>query len=159
MSTQHKTPPKMIAGFDPGLATGYSIWRDARPAEHGDVRGMAKFDDFLVDFVEKFGKPDVIVVEKFTLFRWKAVQQSGSDMPASKVIGKIELWARMHKIPIVYQPANILPIAVKWSQIPLPANHDKSHHISALNHVVYYLVKNKMMSPLGLHSASEKKSR
>lgn len=157
MSTQQKKPPKMVLGLDPGLATGYSIWRDGRPAEHGDVRGMANFDDWLADFVENFGKPDVIVVENFTLFRWKAVQQSGSDMPASKIIGKVELWARMLRIPVVKQSASILPIAQKWSQVKMPSDHNKSHHISAFNHVVYYLVKAKMMSPLGLQNAAKKK--
>lgn len=143
------TPPKILLAIDPGLATGYSIWRDARPAEMGDVRGMAKFDDWLVDFVEKFGKPDIIVMEKFRLFRWKAEKQSGSDMPASKVEGKVELWASMHKIPVVMQTPDVLTIAQKWSKIKMPKNHDQSHHISALNHAVYYLVKNKYMNPLG----------
>lgn len=145
-----KTPPAHLLAIDPGLATGYSVWLDARPGRQGDVRGMSKFDDWLVEYVGKYGKPDIIVMEKFELFRWKAEKQSGSNMPASKVIGKVELWAKMHKIPIVMQAPSILPVAQKWSKIKMPSNHDQSHHIAALNHAVYYLVKNNYMLPLGM---------
>jgi hypothetical protein len=131
---------------------------DGKPGPLGDVRGMAKFDDFLVAFVEKYGKPDVIVVEDFRLWRWKAQKQSGSNMPASKVIGKIELWARMHNIPVVMQKPQDKDMGAKWSGIKTPGNHDQSHHIVAYNHAVFYLVMNKMLNPLGMEKLDAPRS-
>lgn len=151
-----ETPPKLLLAFDPGLATGWSIWLDGKPGPLGDVRGMAKTDDFLVEFVEKYGKPSCVIVEDFRLWKWKAQKQSGSNMPASKVIGKIELWARMHKIPVVMQKPQDKDMGAKWSGIPIPKNHDKSHHIVAYNHAVFYLVMNNMLNPMGLEKLREK---
>lgn len=143
-------PPAMLLAIDPGIANGFSVWRDGKPAEHGTIRGLNKMEDWLIDFVEKYGKPDVVVYENFKLFRWKAQQQSGSAMETSQVIGKIKFWAKMNKITVVEQSPQNLSIAVKFSKMPLPKNHDVSHHISAFNHAVYYLVINGMMKPFGM---------
>lgn len=149
-----KTPPNLMLALDPGLATGYSFFREGKPAELGDVRGMAEFDDWLIGLIDKYGKPDVIVVEDFRLWSWKAQKQakhqSSSKMPASKVIGKLELWARMHKIPVVMQKPADKDMGVKWSGVKIPTNHDQSHHIVAFNHGIFYLVMNQMMAPLGM---------
>jgi hypothetical protein len=67
-----ETPPKLLVAFDPGLATGYSVWENGRPAHIGDVRGMNKMDEFLVGFIDKYGKPDLVIVEGFRLWSWKA---------------------------------------------------------------------------------------
>lgn len=153
-----REPPNLLLAIDPGKATGYSFWKNARPAHLGIVRGLAEMDDWLIACIDVFGKPDIIIIEKYSLFSWKAKQQSGSDMPASQVIGKVEMWAKMHKIPVVYQKPDQMHEAVKWSKVPIPANHDNSHDKAALNHAVYYLVTQGMMLPIGLQNATKSKT-
>ena len=139
-------PPKRLIAFDPGKATGWAIFQDGLPKDFGDIRGLSKLDDFLIALDDI----DFAVYEDFRLYSHKALQQSGSHMEASQAIGKIEIWAKMRKIACIAQPANVLPVAQLWSKMKMPRNHDKSHHISAYNHAVYYLVKNKMMLPVGI---------
>jgi hypothetical protein len=60
-------------------------------------------------------------------------------MEAPKVIGKIELWVKMNKIPVmVTQNPQDKDMGVTWSKIKIPLNHDKSHHIVAYNHAVFF---------------------
>jgi hypothetical protein len=153
-----ETPPKLLVAFDPGLATGYAFFDEGRPSHLGDIRGMEKMDDFLVNLIDKYGKPDVVVIEDFRLWSWKAKQQAGSKMEASKVIGKIELWAKMNKIPITMQKPQDKDMGVVWSKLKIPLNHDKSHHIVAYNHAVFFLVTHGMMLPMGMENAPSQKN-
>lgn len=145
-------PPRHLVSFDPGKATGWAVFIDGLPTKDiGILRGLDALDDFLADYVGKYGMPDVVVYEGFLLYSHKAKQQSGSRMEASQAIGKIKFWCKLIRVPlVVMQDANILPIAVKWSKLPLPGDHDNSHHISAYNHGWYYLVKNGMQLPTGM---------
>lgn len=144
-------PPKHLLSLDPGKATGYAVFLNGLPSKHmGIIRGLDEFDDFLSNYVQTYGLPDLVVFENFKLFSWKAKQQSGSPMEASQVIGKIKFWAKLLGIPVVEQSPQILSVAVKWSKLPLPKNHDNSHHISAYNHGWFYLVSNGMQLPTGM---------
>jgi hypothetical protein len=115
---------------------------------------MNKMDEFLVGFIDKYGKPDVIVIEDFRLWSWKARQQAGSKMEASKVIGKIELWAKINKILVVMQKPQDKDMGVIWSKIKIPLNHDQSHHIVAYNHAVFFLVTHGMLKAVGIEDAN-----
>jgi hypothetical protein len=48
-------------------------------------------------------------------------------------------------------------MGVKYSKVPIPLNHDKSHHIVAFNHGIFYLVTNAMMLPIGMEEDAPKK--
>lgn len=145
-----KAPPRHLLAIDPGKDTGWAAFLDGLPAKFDIIRGLDAFDDFLSNYVHTYGMPDLVVYESYLLFKHKAVQQSGSKMEASQVIGKIEFWAKMLRIPVVKQPSSILPIAVKWSKLKMPSDHKNSHHISAYNHGWYYLVSNGMQLPTGI---------
>lgn len=147
LSTSLDSSPKRVLAIDPGKATGWAIFENCLPRDYGTCRGMEEFQDWLVELKPK---PDVIVVENFKLFKWKAMQQSGSDMPASQVLGMVKMYAKSNNIPVVEQSSQILPIAQIWSKMKMPSNHDNSHHISAYNHAVYYLVSNNWMKPVGM---------
>lgn len=145
-----KTPPKHLLAIDPGKANGWAKFTDGELAKFGIVRGLDKFDEFLQNYIQIHGMPDVVVYETFVVFRHKAQQQAGSKMEASQAIGKINFWCSMLKIPVVKQPSSILPTAILWSKMPMPKNHDVSHDVAAANHGVYYLVKNGMKLPTGI---------
>lgn len=140
-----KTPPHHLVVFDPGKATGYAVFIDGIIKDYGIVRGLDEFDLFVQSYVTKYGIPDVILYETFHLFPNKAQKQAGSDMPASQVIGKLDLWASMLACRVEKQNSSILSIAQKWSKIKIPTNHNESHGIVALNHGFYWLIANGFM--------------
>lgn len=145
-----KKPPKLLLGVDPGKTTGWALFENGLPVTWGQAKGVEAFDIELDDIVQAYGPPNIVIVEDFALFRGKALQQSGSKMEASQVIGVMASFARRHKAELVKQPSNILPIAQKWSKMNMPSNHSTSHWVSAYNHAWYYLVRNEMVLPVGI---------
>lgn len=144
------TPPARLLAIDPGKATGWAIFENGVVKTMGAEHSVEAFDKWLHDVPEKFGKIDVVVMEDFRLFRHKAQQQIGSRFEASQVIGLVTSWARRHGAELVMQKADILAIAPKWSKMPMPKDHSKSHSVSAYNHAFYYLITNDMRMPEGM---------
>ena len=140
-----KAPPKLLMAFDPGKDTGVCLFQDGHVVDMDILRGIGALQDFLINSTKK---PDLIVIEEFALRKTKALQQSGSHMETSQVIGMIKLWARQNNIPVVTQPANALPMGLMWGKLKMPKNHRNSHWISARAHGIYYMVANGMMEPL-----------
>lgn len=107
--------------------------------------GFDEFPSFLFDLEKEYeGKEVVIVYENFKLMRGRALQQSGSAMETSQVIGQLKMIATKAGWKIYDQAPNIKSIAVKWSGTPAPKNHAISHQVDAYNHGIYWLVKNGM---------------
>lgn len=127
----------MIIAIDPGKDNGYAIF-----GEDGEMVDMGQFTiEELQTWLLAYEEPvSTIVVEDYRLFKKRAIQQSGSDMPASRVIGIVEMYAKMKGAKLVKQRADILPVAQKISGIKLPKDHSISHQFSALNHGIYWLV-------------------
>lgn len=134
----------MILAIDPGETVGWFGFNEdgSDTAEFGQLHGEAA----LVEFLSTLETPTLIIVESFTLYGHKAIQQSGSKMITPQVIGMLKMYARQKNVPLVEQPASILPIAEKWSGIKVEGKggHGNSHWKSAFNHGVYYLVKNNL---------------
>jgi hypothetical protein len=144
-----RTPPELLLAVDPGKSTGWAVFKHGLVYEMGIARSVDEFDDWLHKFEKEYGIPDTVVIEDFTLFRNKAIEQSGSRMEASQVIGITKSFGRRHEAKVQLQPAAILPMAVIYTKAKLPGNHKNSHHISAYNHGFYYLVKNHFVYPVG----------
>jgi len=144
------TPPERLLSIDPGKHVGWAIFENGTVKDLGAISGVEKFDEWLHEVPAKYGPVDVVVMEDFRLFRHKAQQQIGSRFEASQVIGLVTSWARRNKAELVMQNADILGIAPKWSKMPMPKDHSKSHHVSAYNHAFYYLVTNDMRLPEGM---------
>lgn len=131
-----------ILAFDPGDTTGVAIFSD-----QGELKQMTqlKLQD-LIDFLGGYEFPvSLVIVEDFRLFKRKAMQQVGSTMPAPQVIGAIKTFASMKGVEVVLQPANIKPLALKWSGIIMPGNHADSHQWDAYLHGYYWLVSNGIL--------------
>lgn len=131
----------MILAVDPGVTIGWAIFEDDGEIHTFGQTHKDEFPKWLADQEYKF---HTIVVEDYVLYRKKAVKQSGSNMPASLVIGQLEMFAAQQGAKLVKQQADILPNAQKISGIKMPSDHSISHQFSALNHGIYWLVKNKM---------------
>lgn len=134
----------IILAIDPGVHNGYAEFTD-----DGNFvfMGQLEIDDMLEFFI-KYDKPvSVVIVEDYVIFKKRAIQQSGSNVPAAQVIGAAKMFAKKHGAKFVLQKANILPIAEKLSQKFLPNDHGISHQFSAYNHGFYYLVKQGLRKP------------
>lgn len=143
-------PPKFMLAVDPGKSTGWVVFLSGKMVEFGIDRSIDEFDDRIDYIEERYGEPDVVVVELFKLFKHKALQQSGSELEAVQVIGMMKRQAKKWSAEYVTQHSNILSTAVIWSKLPMPSNHKNSHWIAAYNHGIYYLVKNNMILPTGV---------
>lgn len=127
-----------IIAFDPGDTTGWAAF-----SGEGDTKmlGQVKFDDlpgFLASMDET--KISYVIVEDYRLFAKRAMQQAGSTMKASQVIGMLTLWAAQKGAELVKQPSSIKPAALKWSQIKMPGSHAQSHQYDAYLHGYHWMV-------------------
>lgn len=143
-------PPEWLLAIDPGLTTGWAIFKNGVVNDLGSIRGVREFITWLEEVPNKYGPVTVIVVETYKLFRGKAQQQIGSEFEAVQVIGACDSWAMRNEVELIKQPSSILEIAPKWSKMPMPRDHSKSHHVAAYNHAFYYMITNNMRLPEGM---------
>lgn len=129
---------KRYLGIDPGKTSGYAIVdEDANLLDMGQL----KFDE-VTDFLKGAGSDfEEVIIESYQVYGRLARQHTGSKLETSQVIGKVKFWAEMNDIIVVMQPANILTMAQKWTQVKMPTNHSVSHQVSAYLHVAYHLMK------------------
>lgn len=134
----------MILAIDPGKDNGYALWEDDGELVTFGQLTIDEMDDFLLSFDRPVS---AVIVEDYRLFKKRAIQQSGSNMPASQVIGKAEMFAAMKGAKFIKQRADVLPIAQKLSQKKLPTDHSISHQFSAYNHGFYWMVQQGIVKP------------
>lgn len=144
-----------ILSVDPGTATGWSIFdTNRRPLllQFGIAKPMEKFYDLLL--LGDFNDVDKVVVEDYkirpaNLSRgFDHTWNSGSTL---QVIGAIQLWAREYSIGIVLQQPAIKPVAAGWTRLPYKKGKANMHHMDAQLHGLYYLIKNKIISPEAIY--------
>lgn len=125
----------ILLSVDPGDNVGYALWDGGTCYENTTVR-RPLFMSMLAEGY--FEGVDKVVAESFRLFRGRAQAQTGSKMPASLVLGALELWCRQHGIWMEEQHPDILSIASKHANRPLPKGHCPDN-LSAYLHGWYYL--------------------
>lgn len=138
-----------LMAIDPGWTIGFATFDEVGSlVDLGQVTG---FDEYL-DWLNAQEPAAVIVYEDFTLFRKRALQQSGSNMITSQAIGATRAKAKEWGADIVKQPANILPVAEKFAGFTVKSKgaHTKTHGWSAYCHGIYYLVKSNRLTPRGI---------
>ena len=137
---------RRVAVFDPGQTTGYfsctGIDYKARTIRDADSHEImwgnheCEIRSVLMAF-----KPEVIVIETFSLYRGKAKQQIGSTFPSVEIIGVIKAYVSEHmpNTVIVMQPA--------WAKERTIRAYEDSvkgvvgpHCRDAMRHFVYYAV-------------------
>lgn len=144
------TNKQHFLSIDPGKGATRSIgvvsWNEP-PEVHPTMMTQFTKDQFdiYMDELEKdrLNLPKVIIYEGYIVYAGRP--HVGSRVETVQLIGQIKDFARRNGIRLVEQDAKILGIAQKWSGIPIPSNHNKSHWASALNHGFYYLRKNNIV--------------
>ena len=131
-----------LLAIDPGGMNGVCWWDNATILPTMTGFDQIKLADLPVWLNEFTPPPDMIVYENFKLLKHRALQQSGSDLPAAQAIGMIKSYASIHEITTVDQSPQILGSASKMSQMKMPSDHSQSHWVSAYLHGYWWLVKN-----------------
>lgn len=104
-------------------------------------------EEDLMRVLECFHKINTFVIEDFTLYPHKAQHQVYSDMLTSRVIGRVEDWARRNAVNLVKQGAKIKETGYKWiGKKPLPKSNSMNHPLDAHVHFMYWAIKNGKIS-------------
>ncbi len=146
----------MFVSIDPGYRVGVATFRE----DGSDLANqIIPLDDFkgwlkgLYQYSEKFDEKIRFLYEDFTLRQDKAMAQTGSDMPASRCIGMVEMmhWMLGEQATIAKSsPRNIIT-AMKWagrSDIAAKMQRNRSYHpadnLVAYAHGVMWLIELKV---------------
>lgn len=141
----------MFMSIDPGENVGFATFS---PTGEDMMRSVVKLKEFRRFYLQitydrvRTGDLDFItfIMEDFTLRKDKAVDQTGSNMPAPRCIGAVEQIDAMlgTKSKIVLVKAGNLRGSLKWAGFPDLANKPRTWHcpddIAAYAHGVKYLI-------------------
>lgn len=98
-----------ILAVDPGEThVGLAVGHADETSEHGwTVTDVAELEpwEFVQWFRDALPCLDLLTVEKFTLYKSLAMEQVGSEMPTSKLIGWIEFTVRLWNEVMITDPA------------------------------------------------------
>ena len=128
--------------YDPGYTTGFvKFTNDGEAADWEQFTLEEAPDHFERMRVLHEEDPILAVIyEKYILWKRKALQQSGSNLPASQVVGMIKQLASFAGVEPVGQDSNILGTAQKIVGMKMPSNHAQSHWVSAYLHGGMWLI-------------------
>jgi len=125
-----------IIGVDPGKVTGIAIFNGDGTL---DTFGQLSIEE-VIELTDGYLKNvSVIVVEDFILFKKRALQQAGSRLHASQVIGMMKVFARQKNARLVMQPAERKNDGANLSQKFPPSDHSQSHQVDAYNHAFFWM--------------------
>lgn len=142
-----------LAAFDPGKKTGIAIW----DTDYGDKpHGMATLDvPKLFDWLDDTEKNqyDIFVVEDY-LIRPKGSMKNAPSHNWDKgltlrVIGAIAYRAHQLSCKFHLQQPSIKPIGAGFGGIEYKKGKHQPHHMDAMMHGFYYLVRNRIIKPIG----------
>jgi hypothetical protein len=130
--------------FDPGHTTGWAAFSQFDLISSGeiDTDDMSKATHEVELLISEY-QPDVIVIEDYRVYKWRAKHHAGSDMLTTRVIGCIETLAIMCQIPhIVKQPAHIAKGFCKDIKLREWDMYQKGHKHArdAIRHGCYFLL-------------------
>lgn len=134
-----------IAGVDPGGTTGMVLIELFPRDEPRDfICYEAKQVSDISGLLRTLGEwnPDIIVIEQFNLYPWKAKSLSWSDMTPSQVIGAVKAWCVDKNVQLVEQPAAMRKQGRLYSQQleRSPLFKARPHAKDALRHAIWYVV-------------------
>jgi hypothetical protein len=141
--TNEANPLESLA-IDPGKFNGVCGY-DSR--HYLQFMYVVDFED-MVTFLNILKRVKRCIIEDYTLFPNKAMRQTYSDMPTSRMIGRVESWAELHSVELIKQLPTIKVTAYKWLGKKPPA---KSTNLNdpwdAHAHFTYWAIKNKKINP------------
>lgn len=162
MNFKYDDPRGYYLGVDPGATTGVVLCTEGGiPLIHENLRSADDFSDFLTSIEELGVRIRKVIVEDYTIFKHRAKAHIGSNLPASRIIGRMEDRAKQWGVDLVKQPASILPMAEKLTNNKMSSHgaHSETHWVSAHLHVCYYLIQNDLMLTWAQAVASRERAK
>lgn len=128
---------------DPGKNTGIALFNSK-----GEVIINTTWSvEGLIDYLAENPDIDQLVVENWRL-RTRQVQQTGSKMEASQVIGILRLWSKLRAVPLATQDPQVMRIAAMHFQVKIPAKSHIPDKTAALLHGLYFLETEGVLEPI-----------
>lgn len=140
---------KLLA-VDPGTHSGWCVIDtdvDPKVQQFGTTHSQEEFHQLLDS--GNFNDVDKTIVEDYKIRPAKGpkdFQHNWDAVPAIHIIGAIEFWCFEYSIPCVLQQAAIKPAAAGLTGLPYEKGKKNMHHIDAMLHGLYFLVKSKTCS-------------
>jgi hypothetical protein len=127
---------QLILGVDPGTTTGVVTMTTG-----GVVRSLANLsiEDVYELLNRQFAKTIQLIVMEDYIVGNRAAHLRGSKNEASQVIGVVNAWSKVYKIPVVMQMPAVKMIAEKLSGKQPHGAHKDMHWMDAFNHGYYFL--------------------
>ncbi len=130
--------------FDPGHTTGWAHYEGFALGRSGeiDTNDIAKATNEVELLISEFA-PEMIVIEDYRVYKWRAKHHAGSDMLTTRVIGCIETLAIMSHYPhVIKQPAHIAKGFCTDKKLREWGFYRKGekHARDAIRHGAYYLL-------------------
>lgn len=126
-----------LHAFDPGGNTGYVY------VEYGKLVTKCTLPlARMYDFCASKQKPGPFIIEEYVLYPWAATSQAFDTIPSARVIGALQVAARINGNSIVMQTASSAKDSVDNETIRRVfgayANKSTKHELDALRHVLLY---------------------
>jgi len=153
MVTQQLCRMRLLA-IDPGETTGIALFLNIQPVNQfelkprqvsGVIEPVASLADQIASTLNRYREIDVIILEDYRVYKWRAKQHTWSDLHTPRLIGAIEYIASKEKIPIIKQPAHVAKQFCTddklkhWGMYISGLKHARD----AVRHGCYYLLFNK----------------
>jgi len=123
----------IIHAYDPGETTGHAIYNASNHkfVTAGDFPDMQE--------VGMWGQPDLVIIEAFKLYSWKANSKKWSSFPEVEVIGALKFWCLRNNVKFVEQGADCKQLFSddKLKALNLWKSYSR-HARDAMRHALYY---------------------
>lgn len=139
-----KVPHKLLC-FDPGKTTGWCVFVDGKLDHWGQLPECYDKDNVnlqpMLDLFEK-EQPDYILYEDYKVYAHKLERHTFNPVFTVRLIGAIETWAQMHKVPTHKQMAVTAKSFVTDDKLKTWQFWDRGmkHARDAIRHGCYFLL-------------------
>jgi len=96
-------PPRTMISLDPGETAGWAIFEEGDYVDSGEAgpeHTMLEVYELITEVA-----PDVVVMEDYRIYGWKAKSHAWSDLFTPRLIGAIELTCILEDVPLYRQMA------------------------------------------------------
>ncbi len=140
-------PLPTVLALDPGKTTGYCVFIGYTLHQSGqiDTSTITEGSKAILGLITGH-KPNLVVVEDYRVYSWKAKQHSFSDLHTSRLIGSVETLCALNNLPEpVKQMAGTVKQFCSNERLEEWGFYVKGqpHARDAIRHACYYILFNK----------------
>ncbi len=134
-----------VLALDPGNTTGWAMFKDSELKDSGHLETSdIPIATQLIGEHLGMWTPDVVVLEEYRVYAWKAKQHAWSTLPTARIIGSIETMCAMNKIPVYMQSAQQAKGFCTDEKLKAWDYYDRGRHArDAIRHGCFWLIFNK----------------